>query len=677
MITKLRLKGWRSHLDSEFEFSDGTNALIGVMGSGKSSVLDAISFAFFGTFPSLQARRLTLEDVIMKRPQRVQAAEVVLELQWNGATYTIKRVVKRGGARQAEIRQDGRLLDAGVTKVTEFVERILHTNYDLFSKAVYAEQNGLGYFLTIQKGQRMKRIDELLHIDRFEAARSTCNTVLNRLRANVQDKSALVKEIESSEELGRIASLEVEVAELEKRNKQMRAQDNELNEAIVTLEEELQGVRKRDVERRTLEMEKSVLHGAIKTLEEDVAAHEESVQELQKVFEEINQSVNETQELLTGLDVKRSDAQRVKQRLELALEEARQRIEQLQSAGATCPFCEQPISEKHRQKHLAERKKQMEELLRAVLEAEGAVRSIEEKIRAQQGVLETLKKQVGELEKKLFYAREAEKKRQRISDLMAKLVQTELRLATLKETMVGISIDDIQKKLREASSALAAHRAELRALEKILVDKTNELHRLNERKELFEKYKTQIQRMEKLAEDLKKFYAALEQTQLALRREFIEAVNVTMSNLWETLYPYEDYIDVRLGVRDDYVLEMKENGGDWVPVEGVASGGERTTALLALRMAFAFVLAPNLRWLVLDEPTHNLDVNAVEQLAEVLRDRIGEYVDQVFLITHDEKLENAVTGFLYRLEREREKNEPTRVIKILDPGRLETQIQSE
>ena len=111
-------------------------------------------------------------------------------------------------------------------------------------------------------------------------------------------------------------------------------------------------------------------------------------------------------------------------------------------------------------------------------------------------------------------------------------------------------------------------------------------------------------------------------------------------------------------------MQLLERTGKWVNVEGIVSGGERSIASLALRIAFSLVLAPQLRWLILDEPTHNLDQNAVEDLAETLRERIGEFVDQVFLITHDEKLENAVTGSLYRLEREKEKDGVTKVIMI-------------
>ena len=71
MITKLVLDNWRSHEHSEFEFENGTNVLVGAMGSGKTSAMDDICFALFGTFPALQARKLKLDQVIMSRPLKI------------------------------------------------------------------------------------------------------------------------------------------------------------------------------------------------------------------------------------------------------------------------------------------------------------------------------------------------------------------------------------------------------------------------------------------------------------------------------------------------------------------------------------------------------------------------------------------------------------------------------
>ena len=195
--------------------------------------------------------------------------------------------------------------------------------------------------------------------------------------------------------------------------------------------------------------------------------------------------------------------------------------------------------------------------------------------------------------------------------------------------------------------------------------------KLNRRKEYqekinsYEKEKNEIKKYEQIIKELKIFSKALEETQVQLRKEFIDTVNYTMSTIWSNIYPYEDFVGARLNIQNrDYVLQLKERTGDWVEVERIASGGERSIACLVLRIAFALVLAPQLKWLVLDEPTHNLDRKAVEDLSQTLRTRAGEFIEQIFLITHDEKLEESVTGQLYRLEREKGKDGFTKIIEI-------------
>src|SRR3989304_9326670 len=183
MISKIRLTNWRSHSNSELIFSSGTNALLGNMGAGKTSILDGICFSLFGTCPSLQSKKLKLDDMIMKKPFEKDKAEIESHFQVDSNVYSVKRVIEKGkGTTYSELRENGKLLEAPSTqRVNELVEKILKIDYDLFSKAIYSEQNALDYFLTIPRGQRMKKIDELLMIDKFEKARSNTVTLINRL----------------------------------------------------------------------------------------------------------------------------------------------------------------------------------------------------------------------------------------------------------------------------------------------------------------------------------------------------------------------------------------------------------------------------------------------------------------------------------------------------------------
>ncbi len=177
--------------------------------------------------------------------------------------------------------------------------------------------------------------------------------------------------------------------------------------------------------------------------------------------------------------------------------------------------------------------------------------------------------------------------------------------------------------------------------------------------------KAEVVKLEKIIKDLKIFEKALENTQVQLRTEFIEAVNYAMNEIWPNLYPYEDFTGIALNIEaGDYVLQLKDRMDRWINADGIASGGERSLASLALRIAFSLVLAPQLGFLILDEPTHNLDRSAITELANTLRERINEFVNQTFIISHTPELEDAVTGFAYRLERDKTIDGSTKVFKL-------------
>jgi DNA repair exonuclease SbcCD ATPase subunit len=84
-----------------------------------------------------------------------------------------------------------------------------------------------------------------------------------------------------------------------------------------------------------------------------------------------------------------------------------------------------------------------------------------------------------------------------------------------------------------------------------------------------------------------------------------------------------------------------------------------------MRVAFSLVLAKNLSWIILDEPTHNLDSNSIKELTEILRNHLPSIVEQVFVITHEKEMEKAATGKIYLLTRNKESFEATNYSELM------------
>jgi exonuclease SbcC len=169
MIKSIYLENWKTHKDSNLEFFKGSNILLGSIGSGKSSVVDAISYGLFGNFPSLSNRKLSIAETIMFKPVKKEKANIILELEYNSNYYKIEREINfKNKANLAKIYENEKLI-AGPKQsdVNKKVTDILNIDYNLFTKIVYSEQNELDYFLKIPPSKRKENFDELFGIIHF------------------------------------------------------------------------------------------------------------------------------------------------------------------------------------------------------------------------------------------------------------------------------------------------------------------------------------------------------------------------------------------------------------------------------------------------------------------------------------------------------------------------------
>ncbi len=759
-------------MDSQFDFSEGTNCLIGSIGSGKTSVYDAICFALFGTFPQLQQKKMRLADVIMKKPKQQQKAEVSVKFEIENDEYSVKRTVEKGKS-SAELRKNSALVEAQPQRVTEEIEKVLKMDYDLFTRAVYSEQNALDMFLIIPKGQRMKKIDELLRLDKFETARASCVSLVNRFEISKSEKEQLLKTMQQDESIRNIEKIKEELKsienektglenELEKIRRQKSDKKSELErlqnieKKIQAISEEInalsalnkqlesdleeisQALRKKEISERymknisedieeiskTIESEAENLDSlrqefadasaAKRTLEQELSEWEEEIKERK----EIEKRLLKKEKISALLEEKRREVEGERsflQMLEIKIFNLGKDIKEIESADR-CPVCYQDLPEEKKKKLIAQKQKEISKLEKQKEKHGKSTGMLEDKLHKLENEMDELKEDEIRL-KGLRTLEDVKKIKLELEEALRKISLSEREIKMLDKNILLLR-QSLEKKNNERNELreLLARRSELERKSKIITANQNKIEVLKKEKTILEKqfskeklaelsellysligsesgteqkienadliikekqkrleeieskletmkgYQSEVAKASVLANQMALLEKGLLLTQEQLRKNFVIAINQVMHNVWRELYPYGDFFSVRLGIEGDYVLQLQDSTG-WISAEAV-SGGERSLACLTLRIAFALVLAPQLRWLVLDEPTHNLDAKAIDELARTLHDRITEFVDQVFLITHDPALEAAVSGFLYRLERDKENNGFTKVIRL-------------
>ncbi|MCQ8898685.1 MAG: hypothetical protein NQU48_04560, partial [Hadesarchaea archaeon] len=328
--------------------------------------------------------------------------------------------------------------------------------------------------------------------------------------------------------------------------------------------------------------------------------------------------------------------------------------------------------------NLPELRRELEEIRRRREEKEGELRSCErelEALREEHRRAVERREEAGrrwqEALRRLELARELQRLERELTESRARHLTLQREVWDLERRYREEEVRRTEEEYRSLSSQLGRVRGELRAMEQLQREREGLRELLRGRLRELRRKELEALRLREASQALGLLQLALSRTQASMRSLFVERVNEMMEELWEEVYPYGDYTSLRLSVGEegDYQFELRDRRGNWLPVEGVASGGERTDACFVMRVALARALAPRLGWIVLDEPTHNLDAEAIQELARVLRERLPSLVRQVLLITHEERLEAAVSGYLYRFHRNKAREEPTVVEQIsLPPG---------
>jgi exonuclease SbcC len=206
---RLQLSGFASFREATaVDFDDADYlAFVGPTGSGKSSLIDAIVFALYGTVPRYEDRRVVWPIVSQGKLE----ARVALDFEVRGCLYRAVRVVRltKANATTPEARLErldpsdgggtdgtvsGGLVAARVVEVlagdakgvTEAVERLLGLTFEHFTKCVVLPQGAFARFLYDKPADRQDLLKELLGLGVYDDVGRRANLLAAERAARVE-----------------------------------------------------------------------------------------------------------------------------------------------------------------------------------------------------------------------------------------------------------------------------------------------------------------------------------------------------------------------------------------------------------------------------------------------------------------------------------------------------------
>lgn len=264
LIRSVHLENFKSYEQATIKFLEGTNAIVGRNGAGKSSLVEAIGYALFDYTSASRQGDLLREGA--------SSGRVVVRFlsSLDEREYEVERAFGKNGTTRHRIldcENDRIVLAESVTEVRQWlrehlgIEREASTD-DLFRNTIGVPQGSFTAPFLLAAGERKRIFDPLLQVDEYERA-------FQNLRETVRYLS------------DQLASLEQEIARLEGQLEQLPRHRQELQEvtaAIVALTAEAQSV---DADLRTARAALRELDQAEQAVRRAEQAHAEAAYQVQ------------------------------------------------------------------------------------------------------------------------------------------------------------------------------------------------------------------------------------------------------------------------------------------------------------------------------------------------------------------------------------------------------------
>ncbi len=634
------MRNFKSHADTAIEFGSGINVILGENGAGKTSVLEAISFALFKNYSG------NLEKLV-RSGSREMSVDVTFTS--HGKVYKVSRRRTKSATDSRLVVIDGseKELRSGDAGVDEEIGNILRMDRYVFSNAIYVRQGEIEKLLTETSHKKKQLIGRLLGIESLEKVWEMMKPLIDTYatrksvtEGEIMREADIRKELDSvdgqsaeaKERLSKITSniskISAGLKDAESEEKVLAENEKKYFEASVKADEarsalERENVRMDDAVRKLSEADESAkmlaeISGRLKTCRRA---------EIEKIMESCRKKISAIDEKTGFLRGRISDMAEYDGKLE--------------SAAASCPLCGSVLTEDHRKNMVKERRDKiaaMQDEVKALVGERAALSSEIAKNGANLDEIVKLERRAAELNivagGRAELASAVDKGRKATGELKRNLASLEKVMKTFESgRKAHADVKERVKLLRDELGGLNVARGNLEGT----------LQQLERSLETLKKEESSLKAKKKEHGNLTDFISILNEIrrvfdksglQLELRKRAVPMIENHMREFFrEFNFEYSD-----ISLDGDYDVTLYGPGGE--SSTEMMSGGERIAVALALRLGIARTLAgSSAETVMLDEPTIFLDEQRRLDLIEVLNKMT--VIPQMIVVTHDSAMEDA------------------------------------
>ncbi|MFB3096432.1 MAG: AAA family ATPase [Nitrosopumilaceae archaeon] len=683
MITSVELGDFLSHSSTKLDFGEGVTVFVGDNGSGKSSIIDAITFALFG-----QHTRKSNKGLI-RRGASQGFAKVNFTI--NGKFYQAERKIDTKGTLSAtfiqKIDDEEITLASGERKqfgesMTKEVEARIGLDFDRLKIASIVQQGELNSIINAKPKEFKELLNAIIGIDKLDVASELMKTVQKNFRNSIQEQLGYDDthfEILKNE----LEKIQTDVIDAKPLKQKLVEQKSDHEKEIRILEKKIEKDAPKIDKLEQLETRKSELiryaKDAIRSIQEKIDENQRKIRDCEGCFE-IASSKGDTQDKLTKTESELDNFTKKihKNSLQLVkLKEQKSLASKLKLKDKKCPVCDSEVDHlnplfqvKHlkeeeialqKENELLEMKKNefnykrndYSKKLQSALQAEATLRAHSiHNIKQIESIKQEISTKKNNIQKipsldsgNLIEVASIDSHAKILYEEITKLEKETKGFVPDEFNRLKISIESKRGELTDLERRFGAIDEKINQGE-YQIKKINSL--LNELK-IVKKYVSQ------LCEIQEKIFNRDGPIATSLRSWALNAISTKASEYLMALNTKIHRIALSEKTRDVSITCYSRN--TVLDIESL-SGGEQVSVALALRLGMAHLLGvSNLNFMILDEPTTHLDqerrkflVDVFSQLSNITHINSKPPL-QFIIITHDSEIfEDSNVERIYRFE---------------------------
>ena len=680
MITSIELGDFLAHSNTKLEFGNGVTVFVGNNGAGKSSIIDAITFALFGQHTKKSNKGL------IKRGATQGFSKVVFSV--NGKQYEAVRKIDSKGtlsAKFSDTTNDEQIeIAAGERKqfgesMTHEVEKIIGLDFEKLKIASIVQQGELNAIINAKPKEFKELLNAIIGIDKLDVASESMKTVNKEFREKIKEDvgyddthiEILLRDLENTQNEIQIAIPEKQ--QLESKQKEIQIKLDELREKVETETPKIDKINQLELRKKELvEYAKK----AIDDIQYEISQNERKIRDCEGCFEhiEIKKDLeSKIEKVEQAIDDTIKKIQQASGQI-ASLKEKQSLASKLQLKDNKCPVCD---SEVEKLNPLFQEEHLKQEIIQ-----------LQEEVSSKEKENEMYKQKKKDFSEKLQDSRNAEATL-RAHSITSKeeLVKIQEDVKTKKQNIQNIpkdkenlsEISQIDTHAKTIFENITKLETETKGFDEYEFSKLKES--INEKQRTLSQIDQQLgaisEKISKGEGQIKVIQSAV--TELKIVKEYVENLNEIQTNIFSRDGPVATSLRswalntisakasehltllntkiqrIALSEKTRDISIACYSKSEVLDLESL-SGGEKVSVALALRLGMASLLgASNLNLMILDEPTTHLDAERKKSLVGVLSQLSNisnaETQMQFLIITHDTEIfEDSSVEQIYKFE---------------------------